>query len=59
MKKEIVGHVRDYSAVMKDYWVFETDERRYSVDVVNAIDELFDMRTRDNSKFKITIEKLN
>lgn len=61
MKKEVVGCVRDHSSsAMKNYWTFETDDRtRYSVNVVNTIDELLAIRSRDGDKFKITIEKLN
>lgn len=59
MKKEIVGYVRDWSSEAKNYWTFENDENRYSINVIKTIDELLDIWSRDGDKFKITIEKLN
>lgn len=59
MKKEIVGYVRDWSSETKSYWTFENGNNRYSANVVNAIDELLNIWSRDGDKFKITIEKLN
>ena len=57
MKKEIIGHVTDRSGV-KSYYTFENNEHRYSMNVVNALDELLDIRTKNGNKFKITIEQL-
>lgn len=59
MKKEIIGYVRDWSSETKSYWTFENDENRYNTNVVNAIDELLGIWSKDGDKFKITIEKLN
>ncbi len=58
MKKEFVGRVTDRSGA-RSYWCFETNEYRYSMNIVNAINELLDTRTKNGSKFKITIEQLN
>lgn len=58
MKKELIGRVTNRSGA-RSYWTFENDEKRYSMNIVNAIDELLDIRSRNGNKFKITIEKLN
>ena len=58
MKKGIIGRVTDRSGV-RSYWTFENDEKRYSMNVVNAIDELLDIHSKNGGKFKITIEQLN
>lgn len=55
MKKEIIGYVRKYNG----YWFFENEEEKcYSAEVVAAIDELLGTDSRNENKFKITIEKL-
>lgn len=58
MKKEIIGRITDRSGA-RSYWTFDTNEYRYSMNIVNAIDELLDIRAKNGKKIKIIIEELN